>query len=51
MSFLKKATSTLCSKKSEVMKDFSGKNKFIFDKFISLPIIKIFGVFNFKNSS
>ena len=41
--FLKKAISAFCNKKSDVIKDFSGKNKSIFDKIISLFLIIILG--------
>ena len=45
--FLKNAISAFCSKKSEVINDFKGKNKSILDKIISFSFTKIFGFWSF----
>ena len=47
ISFLIKAISALLSKKSELKKDFSAKNKSNFDKLILSVLIKIFGFCSF----
>ena len=46
ISFWTNAISALSNKKSEVINDLNGKNKFSFDKIISFFFIKIFGFFN-----
>ena len=43
ISFLAKEISALSNKKSDVINDLNGKNRFIFDKTISLFLTKIFG--------